>query len=52
MIKQIVDEMWQGAFHAALRSELLAQKTLFASDDHHEAVEARAAKRRPNNTGR
>jgi enoyl-CoA hydratase/carnithine racemase len=42
----------QGAFHAALRSELRAQTTLSASDDHHEAVEALAAKRRPNYTGR
>jgi enoyl-CoA hydratase/carnithine racemase len=51
MIKQVVDEVWQGAMHAALRAELLAQSTLFTSADHAEAKAAYREKRSPNYEG-
>lgn len=51
MIKQVVDGIWDSAFHTALRAELLAQTTLMASADHAEAVRARAQKRPPTYTG-
>jgi enoyl-CoA hydratase/carnithine racemase len=50
MIKQVVDGMWQGQWHAGLRAELLAQSALFASADYAEAKAARHEDRPPNFT--
>jgi len=47
MIKQVVDGMWQGQWHAGLRAELLAQSALFASADYAEAKQARKEQRPP-----
>jgi enoyl-CoA hydratase/carnithine racemase len=52
MIKQVVDEIWQGAVQAALRAELLAQSTLFTTVDHAEAKAAYREKRPPSYEGR
>jgi enoyl-CoA hydratase/carnithine racemase len=52
MIKQVVDGMWQGQMHGALRAELLAQSTLFASADYAEAKAARRDNRPPRFEGR
>jgi enoyl-CoA hydratase/carnithine racemase len=51
MIKQVVDGMWHGQWHAGLRAELLAQSTLFKSQDYAEAKAARLEKRAPNYQG-
>jgi enoyl-CoA hydratase/carnithine racemase len=47
MIKQVVDDMWHGQWHAGLRAELLAQSALFASADYAEAKAARRENRAP-----
>jgi enoyl-CoA hydratase/carnithine racemase len=47
MIKQVVDGMWAGQWHAGLRAELLAQSALFASADYAEARAARREDRPP-----
>jgi enoyl-CoA hydratase/carnithine racemase len=52
MIKQVVDGMWQGQMRGALRAELLAQSTLFASADYAEAKAARRDNRPPRYEGR
>jgi enoyl-CoA hydratase/carnithine racemase len=52
MSKALVDSVWAGALHAALRSELLAQTALFASRDRVELGDARREGRDPNFQGR
>jgi enoyl-CoA hydratase/carnithine racemase len=47
MIKQVVDGVWHGQWHAGLRAELLAQSALFASADYAEAKSARRENRSP-----
>jgi enoyl-CoA hydratase/carnithine racemase len=52
MIKQVVDEVWHGAVHGALRAELLAQSALFTTADRAEAASAYREQRPPRFEGR
>jgi enoyl-CoA hydratase len=52
MSKSLVDSVWAGAMHAALRSELLAQTALFTSRDRVEWADARRDGRDPAFEGR
>lgn len=52
MAKQVIDNMWAGALRSTVRAELLAQCTLFRSDDYQEARAARRERREPKYEGR
>jgi enoyl-CoA hydratase/carnithine racemase len=52
MSKSLVDSVWAGAMHAALRAELLAQTALFTSRDRAELGAARTEGRDPKFEGR
>ena len=52
LAKQLIDDVWTEAVQRGLRAELLAQSTLFASEDYQEARAARRDGRDPDYRGR
>jgi enoyl-CoA hydratase/carnithine racemase len=52
MAKQLVDQVWGESLRRGIRAELLAQTTLFRSDDYHEARAALREKRPPKYKGK
>lgn len=52
MAKQMIDGVWSATVRSGLRSELLAQCTLFASEDYQEACAALRDGRAPDYRGR
>jgi enoyl-CoA hydratase/carnithine racemase len=52
MAKQLIDDVWSATVRSGLRSELLAQSALFASEDYEEARAALREGRAPDYRGR